>query len=128
MKLSEAILLGSTVVRCGERHDPKFEDRTAKVGCALDMACVAAGGRNWYETERYWPWTGERAPKEIVEFAQSVPEWKFVIAKLYDCRVLRDKTWTLDQLVSWVASVEPLEPIAIPSAEDLDAVCAELGL
>ncbi len=127
MKLSEAILLGSTVLapRAGGQL---FAER--KAGCALGMAAVAKGctfrsvtqydakDRRTLGTEDVWGnWV-------LTPVARPCQCWRFllpremrikdIIAHLFDHHVMRRKNWTLEQLVEWVKTVERDD--AIPPA------------
>jgi hypothetical protein len=123
MKLSEAILLGSTVVtpKAGRLH---FSGENS--GCVLGMAAVATGCSfvrplrqipvedlrtvNSEEVFGIWLLRVVRLPCEC-EPASIPPEMRIkdIIAHLFDCHVMDKQNWTLDQLASWVASWEPKE-------------------
>ena len=121
MKLSEAILLGSTVMapRGGAQH---FSE--AQEGCALGMAAVARGctfravpgpidarERRTLGVEGVWGnWV-----LEVVErpcdcwriWMRRKMRIKDVIAHLFDYHVMKKGNWTLEQLAGWVKTVEP---------------------
>ena len=127
MKLSEAILLGSTVLapKAGRQHFSEL-----KAGCALGMAAIANGctfrpvtqfdekDRRTLGTEGVWGnWvlTEVRRPCECWRIL--VPREmliKDIIAHLFDHHVMRRKNWSLEQLVEWVKTVEPKD--AVPPA------------
>jgi hypothetical protein len=136
MKLSEAILLGSTVVKpkAGSLVSPGREG-----ACALGMAAIVRGctfapavrpilakDRRTLNAEDVWgPWLIKvvmrtcDCPPEYVPRAMRI---KDIIAHLFDEHVMRKKDWTLDQLVAWVATWEPGSPIRpeildVPGAE-----------
>jgi hypothetical protein len=121
MKLSEAILLGSTVLtpKAGQQHYSELN-----AGCALGMAAVAAGytfrpatepfdekDRRTLGTEGVWgSWvlTVVRRPCDC--WRLRVPREmraKDVIAHLFDRHVMVQKDWTIEQLAAWVETVEP---------------------
>ena len=120
MKLSEAILLGSTVLtpRAGGQHFAETQS-----GCALGMAAIANGcsfhtvkqfderDRRTLGTEGVWGnWV-------LQKVARPCDCWRFWIARemrikdiithLFDWHVMVKKNWTLDRLVAWVETVEP---------------------
>jgi hypothetical protein len=122
MRLSEAILLGSTVVhpRPGGIHFSR-----TKEGCALGMAAIAAGCTfrtapqqipvNDLRTVNietvFGPWL-LRVVMRPCECQWEIPREmriKDVIAHLFDVHVMQKKNWSLDQLVEWVQRWEPRE-------------------
>ena len=127
MKLSEAILLGSTVLapKAGGQHFSEL-----KAGCALGMAAIANGctfrpvtqfeekDRRTLGTEGVWgSWVLTAVPRPCQCWRFLVPREmriKDIIAHLFDHHVMRRRNWTLEQLVEWVKTVEPND--AIPSA------------
>jgi len=125
MKLSEAILLGSTVL-APKAGGQLFTEKQA--GCALGMAAVARGcsfrpvthfdqkDKRTLGTEGVWGrWV-------LTPVARPCQCWRFlmpremrikdVIAHLFDHHVMRRKNWTLEQLVEWVKTVEPKDAVA----------------
>lgn len=130
MKLSEAILLGSTVVapRAGGQHFHETQQ-----GCALGMAAVARGctfravtrpiddlERRTLGVEGVWgTWVllpVERPCDCWRIWLRRRMRIKDVIAHLFDYHVMDKKNWTLEQLVAWVETVEPKEDRAEESA------------
>lgn len=120
MRLSEAILLGSTVVnaRAGNVH---FSD--SNEGCALGMAAIAAGC-TFTKSHRQVPVKDLRTsniesvfgswllrvvmrPCECGPDLSRAMRTKDVIAHLFDVHVMEEKNWTLVQLVEWVQRWEP---------------------
>jgi hypothetical protein len=123
MKLSEAILLGSTVLspRAGGQHFSETQQ-----GCALGMAAVARGctfhtvrtpfperDRRTLGVEGVW---GTWVLQEVERPCDCWRIWirrrmriKEVIAHLFDYHVMSRKNWTLERLVAWVERVEPEE-------------------
>ena len=120
MKLSEAILLGSTVLapRAGGQHFPETQS-----GCALGMAAIANGcsfhtvknfderDRRTLGTEGVW---GNWVLQKVVRPCDC---WRFcirremrikdIITHLFDWHVMVKRNWTLERLVAWVETVEP---------------------
>jgi hypothetical protein len=136
-KLSEAILIGSTVVsaRPGNQYNMK-----EKTGCAIGMAILGAGGsfarptsgpglRYRSEGLEWWSWTSnlERrpcrcwiVPEVQVQLIEEGRVWawirsfwtrkmavKDIITHLFDRHVFGKRDWTIERLAQWVASVEP---------------------
>jgi hypothetical protein len=123
MKLSEAILLGSSMLapRAGGQH---FAE--TKEGCALGMAAIARGctfgpaRRPVAATERRtlgvegvwgdWVLRLEERPCDCWRIrAPRKMRIKDIIAHLFDDHVMEKKNWTLERLVSWIKTVEPAE-------------------
>jgi hypothetical protein len=133
MKLSEAILLGSTVLtaKAGGQH---FSENQA--GCALGMAAVARGcrfgpasgpfderDRRTLGAEGVWgDWVAHTVVRPCRCWRFSIPREmriKDVIAHLFDHHVMTKKNWTLEQLVAWVETVEPKEVEPPPTRADM---------
>lgn len=122
MRLSEAILLGSTMVR-SRAGSLRFE-RTNE-GCALGMAAIAAGCtfsrpirqipvkdlRTGNVESIFGPWLLRvvMRPCECQAELRRDMRIKDIIAHLFDVHIVEKKDWTLDQLVHWVESWEPGE-------------------
>lgn len=124
MKLSEAILLGSTVLapQAGQQYSSE-----TKAGCALGMAAIANGctfrpttqfneyDRRTLGVEGVWgSWVLARVRRPCHCWRLLVPREmriKDVIAHLFDYHVMVKKNWTLEQLVEWVKTVEPKDAI-----------------
>jgi hypothetical protein len=122
MKLSEAILLGSTVLAAkpGGQYFPETE-----AGCALGMAAIANGcsfrhvtepvaesDRRTLGAEGVWGTWVLRVVMRPCECTPDVPREmriKDIIAHLFDVHVVGKKNWTLDRLVAWVQTWEPDE-------------------
>jgi hypothetical protein len=123
MRLSEAILLGSTVLtpQAGRQH---FAGNQA--GCALGMAAIARGcsfrrvfrpfpstDRRTLGTEGIWgQWVLQAVVRPCACWRFRVPcemRIKDIIAHTFDYHVMRKKDWTLDRLAAWVETVEPKE-------------------
>jgi len=139
MKLSEAILLGSTVMapRGGAQHFSETQE-----GCALGMAAVArgctfrtvpgpidAGERRTLGVEGVW---GTWVLEEVDRPCNCWRIWmrrrmriKDVIAHLFDYHVMDKKNWTLEQLATWVKTVEP-EPVQFVKGRQFSPQTREL--
>jgi hypothetical protein len=120
MKLSEAILLGSTVLapQAGRQYSSE-----TKSGCALGMAAIAKGAtfhqvravsqydRRTLGTEGVWgAWVLTMARRPCDCWRLLVPREmriKDIIAHVFDYHVMRKRNWDLEQLVAWVKTVEP---------------------
>jgi hypothetical protein len=134
MRLSEAILLGSTVVapQAGGQYFSKSQS-----GCALGMATIARGyhygpgrkraireqDRRTLGTEGIW---GDWLVQEVVRpcdcWFLRVPRKmriKDIVAHLFDHHVMARKNWTLERLAAWVETVEPKDvaPSAAPGED-----------
>lgn len=123
MRLSEAILLGSTMLapRAGGQHFSETQQ-----GCALGMAAVARGctfhrvirpvddtERRTLGVEGVW---GDWVLKKVERPCECWRIWirrkmrvKDIIAHLFDYHIMDKRNWTLEQLVAWVETVEPKE-------------------
>jgi hypothetical protein len=123
MKLSEAILLGSTVLapRAGGQHFSETQQ-----GCALGMAAVARGctfytvnrpiddpDRRTLGVEGVWGhWVLARVERPCDcwrIWIRRKMRIKEIIAHLFDYHIMDKGSWTLEQLVAWVETVEPKE-------------------
>jgi hypothetical protein len=120
MKLSDAILLGSTILTpCAGRM---YSSETQS-GCALGMAAVARGctfrrvfgrfddrDRRTRGVEKVFGfWLLENVPRPCACSSLWVPRKmriKDVITHLFDYHVMEQKDWTLVQLVAWVKRIE----------------------
>jgi len=121
MKLSDAILLGSTMVKAqaGRQYSAKWQS-----GCALGMAAIARGccfrestepydmlDRRTLGTERIW---GNWVRRSVVRPCACWRFWtpremriKTIITHIFDHHVMKKRDWTLEQLAAWVRTVEP---------------------
>lgn len=122
MKLSEAILLGSTVVhpRAGSLRFSRTDE-----GCALGMAAIAVGCtfsrpprqipvkdlRTTNIESLFGPWLLRvvMRPCECPRELSREMRIKDVIAHLFDVHVMEKNNWTLADLVAWVQRWEPPE-------------------
>jgi hypothetical protein len=117
MRLSDAIALGRTLVmpRGGEEY---YADRS---GCARGMALEAISKRTHKSMSN----------EETVNMKVSYPCGCFTpksivgnpIVHLFDKHVQSDKDWTLDQLIDWVRSVEPVETVAAIETTESEYAC-----
>ncbi len=138
MRLSEAILLGSSIVQpnpgvlLGEWDGIVF-------GCALGMACKAenltvSNPKKLDPVTEHWPWTLAQISQRDRDFCECIaPEMRInsaqFIAHVFDCHLATtyfplEPAWTLEQLVDWVRSVEPAEP----EAENFEIEARETGV
>jgi len=122
MKLSEAILLGSTMLAA--KAGGQYFSET-KSGCALGMAAIANGctfhrvvrvnenERRTLGAEGVWgQWVLRVVMRPCDCWVLRVPRKmriKDIIAHLFDFHVMKKKNWTLEQLVTWVRIWEPKE-------------------
>lgn len=120
MRLSESILLGSTLVksRAGALRFARNNE-----GCALGMAAIAAGCTFVRPTRQilvndlrtgnveavFGPWLLRvvMRPCECPAELRRDMRIKDIIAHLFDVHVKEKKEWSLDQLVHWVERWEP---------------------
>jgi hypothetical protein len=125
MKLSQAILLGSTILKARRGMLSTVDG----YGCALGMAAKAAGipitdavparsqrgyyytdavdySRNYQLIEEVWPWMRASAPS--LPDDQGVTSLTIEIFHRFDARVTLGLE-TLEEFVDWVASIEPPE-------------------
>ena len=130
MKLSEAILLGSSLLapRAGGQHFAESQE-----GCALGMAAVARGctfriitkpfderDRRTLGAEGVWgAWMLEQVERPCDcwrIWIRRKMRIKDIIAHLFDYHIMNKRNWTLEQLVAWVQTVEPkeIQPEKVP--------------
>ena len=137
MKLSEAIVLGSTVLT--SRAGGQFFSQSQS-GCALGMAGVARGcefgpargpvdarSRRTLGTEAVWGnWVMRIVMRPCDCWRFRVPREmriKDIVAHLFDYHVMVKRNWTIERLATWVKTMEPEEvpipemprPVASPS-------------
>jgi hypothetical protein len=130
MKLSDAILMGSTMLAAKPGGQYFFE---TNAGCALGMAAIAKGctfrrvtvavtdkERRTLGAEGVWgSWVLRVVRRPCTCWVISVPREmriKDTIAHLFDVHVMKKKNWTLTQLVAWVQTWEPPEINPVPMA------------
>src|SRR5271170_7335189 len=135
MKLSEAILLGSTMLTA--KAGGQYFSET-KSGCALGMAAIARGcsfrratravsenDRRTLGAEGVWgQWVLRVVMRPCECWELRVPpamRIKDIIAHLFDFHVMKKKNWTLIQLAAWVQTWEPKEISARPIATALSS-------
>jgi len=118
MRLSEAIMLGSSVVRPLAGGLPSDPSRQT---CAFMMAAAALSkpACMWEEASREWPWLAAdllHVPCGCRAWDRYLPaNYMTAIIHLF-ARHVAPGEWTLEELAGWVASVEPAEPQSIPAA------------
>ena len=127
MKLSEAIVLGSSVVRPlagGLASDPNRQT------CAFMIAAAALGqpACMWAKAPDAWPWITRQlyhVPCGCRGWDRYLPaNYMTAIIHLFACHVATGE-WTLEQLASWVAEVEPQDELQqLPAGREDDAFCA----
>ena len=120
MKLSDAILLGSTILspQAGRQYSSQTQS-----GGALGMAAVARGctfrrvfcrsddrDRRTLGVEEVWGvWVLRNLLRPCDCWRLWIPRKmriKDIIAHIFDYHVMAQKDWTLEQLVAWVKKVE----------------------
>jgi hypothetical protein len=120
MKLSDAILLGSTILtpQAGRQYSAETQS-----GCALGMAAIARGctfhrvfcrfddrDRRTLGVERVWGnWVLQNVPRPCNCWSLWIPRKmriKDTIAHIFDYHVMQQRDWTLEQLVMRVKRVE----------------------
>ena len=137
MKLSEAILLGSTVVT-SQAGQLNFSETGS--GCALGIAAAANGctfgpasrpiaekDRRTLNSEDIWGnWLLRFVMRPCGCWDFQVPREmriKDVIAHLFDHHIMERKNWTLDQLVAWVEMWEPKDDRSRhPTPQEFEAI------
>jgi hypothetical protein len=127
MKLSEAILLGSTVARPlagGLAADP------GRQTCAFMMAAAALSKPEclWAEAPQEWPWLSHQlthVPCGCRAWDRYLPaNYMTAIIHIFACHVAT-KEWTLEQLATWIGSVEPQAEVTLPpAAREAEVFCA----
>jgi len=96
MKLSELMILGSTLVR----HVPHSgSPLITKEGCALQIADYAAGMGN-LRYSHSWAYGFNQTTCPACQ--DSMPSVAYAVVHLND-----NHKWSIDQIAQWVASVEP---------------------
>lgn len=137
MKLSEAILLGSTVVSA---EAGKLYSAESSSGCALGMAAIAQGctfvprdrpldekDRRTVNIEEIWGnWLLRMVMRPCECPVKAVPRamrTKDVITHLFDSHVMEKRNWTLDDLAKWVEMWEPRKKVNLHSSiDDVDDI------
>jgi hypothetical protein len=128
MRLSEAIALGRTLCI----STPYAQDDGAGGGCALGMGARAMN--------RKFLGSFSIAPDPVLHVPCDFPckckdtrmgyfDGKLGggIAHIFNEHVHGDKSWTLDQLIDWVRSVEPAEaPPSLTEAVAIEAATSEV--
>jgi len=128
MKLSEAILLGSTVVKPlggGLGTDPSRQT------CAFMMAAAAQSkpACMWAEAAAAWPWLTRQlahVPCGCRGWDRYLPaNYMTAIIHIFACHVAQGEScyaeafedkWTIERLADWIAAVEPSDDLNLASA------------
>lgn len=143
MRLSEAIATGRMLVHAVPGVVLSYDGLN---GCALGMGYIANGGQIDFtvgiglETPmRTWPWLAESHALPCRCNISCGLTNAQIIAHLFDYHIMGceiglsqgegvEQDWTLDQLIDWIASVEPAEVPAAPlehqAAEPITASAA----
>jgi len=132
MRLSEAIRLGSLLI-----PEPQMGELSK---CALGMAAIAKGhqiqgdaNREYEYFLQTWPWLKDVSIKcpcspcaarlGVVDEDQCVLEDVQVVWHIFDEHVMHtlpsalSQHWTLEQLIDFIASIEPREAAEVASAQ-----------
>jgi SRSO17 transposase len=132
MKISEAMLLGSTMIQpVAGVHLDTFNS----AGCAMGMVNIAAPSL-WKELGHRCRITQVKTPCDctvgFISRMQRGPVYRannlmMTIVHLFNDHVMTKKDWTLDRLIEWVASVEPADPgETVTERASEETRCAEL--
>lgn len=100
MKLSTAIVLGSTVATPGEAGSGALGleiPHRYSTRCALELALIAVGRPelHWGESNKVWTWIGDS-------------ETRCRILKAWDVDYMNGKM-SFDEFVNFIRSIEPVE-------------------
>lgn len=104
MRLSDAIATGRTLVTNCVAGGSTREKAEPGDGCVLDMAALAVGKCNWQWAKEIWPWLRNLSLSTGCDYESE-------IYTRFDQDVMARGTLTLDQLIDYVRSVEPAEPV-----------------
>jgi hypothetical protein len=133
MRLSEAILLGSATLTATPYRVMDGDGG----GCALGMGFCAVGARTEWEAvamsrKGQWIWLKEPFTDSVpcgcpddnawLGMARAIGKYdhRAVLAHIFNEHVCGDNTWTLEQLVDWVRSVEPAESVETHAGKIID--------
>lgn len=120
MQVSEAILLGSTMLK----PVPYIRNDGSGGGCALGMAEIAVdGAESGIERTAMGKWLLGISLFPCV--CGLISPYNVLIAHIFNEHVCKDKTWTIEKLVDWVRSVEPKEEVKAESDKNLDTSVVE---
>lgn len=126
MKLSEAIILGSTMIR----HRPYAGSSSGPEGCAIQCAMAATGKQGTTQCGNLFPWF--YAHKEVN--CPSCGDLLTSVSRVVAFHLNDEHKWPIDKIAEWVARYEPkeTEPTSTidPLAHDLDSAltCAKVSL
>lgn len=134
MQLSEMIALGRTLCL----SVPGTQDDYHGGGCALGMAARAMDKRSFDGGYALTELNCAEVLLIVVRPCSCLVDLGFwnnklggIIAHLFNMHVHGDKTWTLDQLIDWVRSVEPAETIeteAVTCAPSIESFSSPLSI
>lgn len=140
MRLSEAILAGSTLIK---PFAGTIFSKDGERGCAIGMACAAIGIRKYIASDFSvrFPWLKNivKAPCGCCLFTGVYADSTFgsyghvanVIAHVFDNHVMNDShgfSWTLEQLCEWVDSIDPTPKTVHEIVDDVMAKHAKTGV
>ena len=135
MRLSDAIALGRTLTKQVTAN--LFYDNGC--ACARGMACLAVGkeAQAGKIEKEIWPWLNNRFEEPCQcgegcgksEYTQYYQAWGIINHLMFHVVGCKDnrpfpQTWTLDELIDWVRSVEPPEP-EVAGEESIVALVAQ---
>ena len=120
MLFSDALLLGSTLLK----PIPYYRRKGSDMGCAVGMAETAIGlDSRIFGAEDKWSWLNTKLSVKLLPCGCNIAkiyleEYIGAIIHIFNEHVCEDKTWTLEQLVDWIRSVEPKEECQVPIGAD----------
>jgi hypothetical protein len=122
MKLSEAMILGSTMIR---HVDHGGNSILSQYGCALECA-GAAHGNNY----KFYNSMDSRTQPIIWRLISFCPACKAEasIGEIIAFHLNDRHKWPIDRIAEWVASVEPAETQAPPNDEHSQVSMADLDV
>lgn len=108
MRLSEAMILGSTMIRHVDRPASGIDE-----GCALQCADIATGPyRGFQALVEENPFLSQRCPCPAC--GESATGFAVVAKHLNDTH-----KWSIDRIAEWVASIEPAEGTELSNTPSL---------
>lgn len=135
MKLSDAIQLGRMVMHLIRGVQNDGQDGGCAIGIGLRACGLFPSKSENTDLETFeaaieaWPWLQDPVSvpcsELICAFSGYEMNYAQAIAHTFDHHVFGQGDWTLDQLVTWIQSVEPAEPESLDIANlDLAALLA----
>jgi hypothetical protein len=126
MKLSDAIILGSTTVKLDASQWLTYDHgKELCKGCLLGAAFHAASGEfdaSADDIVREWPWLARRAAVPSPFFVGD-GSWASIIDIISSMATeVGKKRMTFEQAIEWIRSVEPAEELKL--ARDRGRACA----